>query len=69
MWRGLKFPLLSIALALVVSQAVCAQTPNVGDHAPDFELKGSDGIVYKLSDLKGIKAVVVAWFPKAFTSG
>ena len=69
MWRGLKFPLLSIALALVVLQAVCAQTPNVGDHAPDFELKGSDGIVYKLSDLKRQKVVVVAWFPKAFTGG
>ena len=41
----------------------------VGDVAPDFELKASDGKTYKLSDFKGKKAVVVAWFPKAFTGG
>jgi peroxiredoxin Q/BCP len=40
-----------------------------GDPAPDFELKGSDGMVYKLSDLKGKKAIVIAWFPKALTRG
>ena len=40
----------------------------VGDPAPDFELQGSDGKTYKLSDLKGT-AVVLAWFPKAFTGG
>ena len=40
----------------------------VGDRAPDFELAGSDGKTYRLSDLKG-RAVVVAWFPKAFTGG
>jgi peroxiredoxin Q/BCP len=39
-----------------------------GDQAPDFELPGSDGKTYKLSDLKG-KTVVIAWFPKAFTGG
>lgn len=41
----------------------------VGDDAPDFELKGSDGKSYKLSNFKGKQAVVVAWFPKAFTGG
>lgn len=41
----------------------------VGDDAPDFELKGSDGETYKLSDFKGKQAVVVAWYPKAFTGG
>lgn len=41
----------------------------VGDAAPDFELVGSDGKTYKLSDFKGKQAVVVAWFPKAFTGG
>jgi thioredoxin-dependent peroxiredoxin len=41
----------------------------VGDQAPDFSLQASDGKTYKLSDFKGKKAVVVAWFPKAMTSG
>ena len=41
----------------------------VGDTAPDFQLPGSDGKTYKLSDVKGKKMVVVAWFPKAFTGG
>jgi thioredoxin-dependent peroxiredoxin len=55
-----------------------AQTPTtssagpelkVGDPAPDFSLEASDGKTYKLSDFKGEKAVVLAWFPKAMTSG
>ena len=41
----------------------------VGDPAPDFSLQASDGKTYKLSDFKGKKAVVVAWFPKALTAG
>jgi len=39
-----------------------------GDPAPDFELTGSDGRPYRLKDLAG-QAVVLAWFPKAFTGG
>jgi peroxiredoxin Q/BCP len=45
-----------------------AQELKVGDTAPDFKLPGSDGKAYSLADLKG-KAVVLAWFPKAFTGG
>ncbi len=40
-----------------------------GDPAPEFSLPGSDGKVHKLSDYKGKEAVVLAWFPKAFTGG
>ena len=40
----------------------------VGDMAPAFALQGSDGKVHRLSDHKGT-AVVLAWFPKAFTGG
>ena len=41
----------------------------VGDPAPNFELTGSDGKTYRLSDFQGKQAVVIAWFPKAFTGG
>ncbi len=41
----------------------------VGDRAPDFTLQASDGKTYTLSDFTGKQAVVIAWFPKAFTSG
>lgn len=40
-----------------------------GDKAPPFSLKASDGKTYKLEDFKGKQPVVLAWFPKAFTSG
>lgn len=49
--------------------AKAADLPKVGDPAPDFSLQGSDGKIHKLSDFKGKKAVVLAWFPKAFTGG
>ena len=38
-----------------------------GDLAPDFTLPGSDGRTYSLADYRGIKPVVIAWFPKANT--
>ena len=40
-----------------------------GDVAPDFDLAASDGQQYRLSDFRGKKPVVIAWFPKAFTGG
>lgn len=41
----------------------------VGQPAPDFTLPGSDGSTYSLKDERGRRAVVIAWFPEAFTSG
>ena len=46
-----------------------AEALKAGDEAPAFELPGSDGKTYKLADFKGKQAVVIAWFPKAFTGG
>lgn len=57
-----------MALAAMLFQATAAEL-KTGDQAPDFTLAGSDGKTYKLSEFKGKKAVVVAWFPKAFTPG
>src|SRR5215203_3010062 len=63
--------LMAIGLAAALAVGVKAQTTElkVGDTAPDFSLQASDGKTYKLSDFKGKQAVVVAWFPKAFTQG
>lgn len=41
----------------------------VGDVAPDFELVATDGKTYRLADFRGERAVVVAWFPRAYTKG
>jgi peroxiredoxin Q/BCP len=42
---------------------------SVGDTAPEFALPGSDGKTHSLADHAGKRAVVMAWFPKAFTGG
>ena len=57
------------AVGFALAAPVSAGELKVGDPAPDFTLQASDGKTYKLSDFKGKQAVVVAWFPKAFTQG
>jgi peroxiredoxin Q/BCP len=62
--------LFSLVIGLAAGQsAVQAAELKVGDPAPNFKLAASDGKTYQLSDFKGKKPVVVAWFPKAFTPG
>jgi thioredoxin-dependent peroxiredoxin len=62
-----------VSAMLMMAAVGGAQSPapelKVGDPAPDFSLQASDGKTYKLSDFKGKQAVVLAWFPKAFTQG
>lgn len=53
---------------LISASAVAAAELKVGDQAPEFALTGSDAQVHRLSDYRG-KYVVLAFFPKAFTSG
>ena len=63
---------LVFAMLCVAGLAACPATAGelkVGDQAPDFTLQATDGKTYKLSDFKGKQAVVLAWFPKAFTQG
>ena len=43
------------------------KTLKVGDAAPDFELKGTGGTEFKLSDYRGKKSVALAFFPAAFS--
>ena len=64
----------ALAMVTVSAQAPNAAAPavptlKVGDTAPDFTLQGTDGKTHKLSEYRGKQAVVLAWFPKAFTQG
>ena len=61
--------ILSLLAATTAATTATAAELKVGDMAPDFKLQASDGKTYTLSEFKGKKAVVLAWFPKAFTSG
>src|SRR5688572_32954235 len=65
--------LATLTVAAALTAGLGAQAPTVtlkvGDQAPDFTLQASDGKTYSLADYRGKKAVVVAWFPKAFTAG
>ncbi len=58
------------------AQAQAAKPPappkthlKIGDVAPDFSLPGTDGKTYKLSDFKGKKTVILAFYALAFTGG
>ena len=63
--------ILAITLLAVAPASSLAQSagPQVGDMAPDFTLQASDGKTYTLADFRGEQAVVIAWYPKAFTRG
>src|SRR5690554_4130905 len=60
-------PLVLSGVLLLIAAPVHAL--EVGDWAPDFELPGTDDQTYRLSDYRDKQAVVLAWFPKAYTSG
>jgi peroxiredoxin len=63
--------LLAAGLA-ALTMAQSAQPPlalKVGDQAPDFTLPDTNNKPVKLSDFKGKKNVVLAFFPAAFTGG
>lgn len=66
MYSCIKRLLFVLALALFSNAAAALE---VGDMAPDFRLPASDGKTYQLSDYRGKQAVVLAWFPKAYTYG
>jgi peroxiredoxin Q/BCP len=67
------FPTLRAVASGLVTSTFGPRAANVelavGDPAPDFALLGSDGRTYHLADYRGRSAVVLAWFPKAFTGG
>jgi cytochrome oxidase Cu insertion factor (SCO1/SenC/PrrC family) len=67
---------LSIVFLLALTAAAIAQAPQapqtklkVGDVAPDFTLSDTEGNKVKLSDYRGKKNVVLAFYVLAFTGG
>ena len=68
--------LLSLALGALPAFAQSAPPPHTnlkaGDMAPDFTISGrmnTSGKDIKLSDFRGKKFVILAFFPAAFTGG
>jgi len=60
----------AFAAVLSAQQFQPPKTPlKVGDVAPDFTLNDSDNKPVKLSDFRGKKVVVLAFFVAAFTGG
>lgn len=72
MMRSLSKCLL-VALSFVstcfFSSASAEELIKVGSRTPEFEMKGSDGKTYAAKDFAGKQAVIIAWFPRAFTGG
>jgi peroxiredoxin len=69
--RNTRFLLFaSAAVATLLAQFNPPKTHlKVGDEAPDFTLPSTDGQKAKLSDFRGKKNVILAFFPAAFTGG
>jgi peroxiredoxin Q/BCP len=65
----MKLKSILAAMGALLSAMAPAAELQPGDVAPEFSLGASDGKTYKLSAFRGKQAVVLAWFPKAFTGG
>ena len=64
--------MLMLMLYGVSHQPLSANNANgvaVGDPFPAAKLAGSDGKTYDLGEFAGQQAMVIAWFPRAFTPG
>ena len=66
-----KLLLSALCVGIAGASVAGQQAPvelKVGDQAPAFSLPGTDGKTHTLSEYAG-RAVVLAWFPAAFTGG
>ena len=58
-----------MSFSVLVVLVSLAGTPEVGDQAPDFAARDTSGVVHRLDVLAKQGPVILAFFPKAFTSG
>jgi cytochrome oxidase Cu insertion factor (SCO1/SenC/PrrC family) len=73
----MKKVFISLLLLVMSAGAIFAQAIpkppqtglKIGDAAPEFVLNDTEGKVVKLSDFKGKKSVVLAFYVLAFTGG
>ena len=61
--------LIKIMLSLECRLSTTAVALELGDQAPAFSLAATDGKTYSLEQFHDKQAIVIAWYPKAFTSG
>lgn len=65
----LKRVLTTAMLCTAMLAARAAETPKVGDKAPDFSALDQDGKTVKLSDFNGKQPVLLYFYPKDQTPG
>jgi peroxiredoxin len=53
----------------ILTGLLAGSVPAAGDTAPDFTAVDTEGKSHKLSEMIQHGPVIVAFFPKAFTSG
>ena len=58
-----------LILCLTATVSLSVNALEVGDQAPAFSLQATDGKTYTLVQFHDKQAIVIAWYPKAFTSG
>jgi peroxiredoxin Q/BCP len=64
--NGIKNTFITLAM---LSFSALSWALDIGDQAPAFSMQGTDGKTYSLEQFHDKQAVVIAWYPKAFTSG
>ena len=59
----------AVLVMLLFSVSSHLMSLDIGDKAPGFTLEATDGKTYSLDQFLNKEAVVIAWYPKAFTGG
>lgn len=68
-WENIRTSSLLLLSMLTIPFLASGATLAVGDRAPDFTLPDTEGRDVKLSEFRGKKNVVLAFYVLAFTGG